>query len=124
MNIIRRTAATFAPLAGALTLALAAGIAQPAAASAQPVAAPAAADFACPPVLGVCAYDVDDNLRVLYDDEADIIPPIVRAANYSNDPWCFYNWFGYGGARQELAPGQVADDFGFVVRAARRGPCD
>ncbi|MET8989595.1 hypothetical protein ABZW49_29455 [Nonomuraea wenchangensis] len=117
MNIARRTAATFAPLAGALTFALAAGIAQPAAAH-------AAADFACPPVLGICAYDVDENLRVLYDDEADIIPPIVRAANYSGDSWCFYNWFGYGGASRELAPGQAADDFGFVVRAARRGSCD
>ncbi|MER6574712.1 hypothetical protein [Nonomuraea sp. NPDC001023] len=119
MNIIRRTLATVAPLTGALALALAAGIAQPATA-----AAPAAADFACPPVLGICAYDVDDNLRVLYDDEADIVPPIVRAANYSGDSWCFYNWFGYGGDRRELAPGQVADDFGFVVRSARRGPCD
>ncbi|MEU8324162.1 hypothetical protein AB0C33_37870 [Nonomuraea sp. NPDC048881] len=120
MNIARRTLATIAPLTGALALALAAGIAQPAAANAQP----AAADFACPLVAGICAYDVDDNLRVLYDDEADIIPPIVRAANFSGDSWCFYNWFGYGGARQELAPGQVADDFGFVVRAARRGSCD
>jgi hypothetical protein len=75
-------------------------------------------------VLGICAYDVDDTLRVLFDDEADIIPPIVRAANYSGEPWCFYQWFGYGGDRRELAPGQLVHDFGFAVRAARRGPCD
>ncbi|MDX3111721.1 hypothetical protein ACIBO5_51250 [Nonomuraea angiospora] len=111
-----RKAAAMAALAMTVT-----GLPLPAAAATAP---PAAADFPCPPVLGICAYDVDDNLRVLYDDEADIIPPIVRAANYSGDPWCFYNWFGYGGDRRELAPGQVADDFGFIIRAARRGPCD
>ncbi|NRQ38524.1 hypothetical protein HII36_42880 [Nonomuraea sp. NN258] len=57
---------------------------------------PAAADFPCPPVLGVCAYDVDDNLKVRYDADADITPPIVRAANCSSTPWCFHHWFGFG----------------------------
>ncbi|MGW0443811.1 hypothetical protein ACWDWV_00325 [Streptosporangium sandarakinum] len=46
------------------------------------------------------------------------------AAEFGGDPWCFYNWFGYGGDRRELAPGQAAEDFGFVIRSARRGPCD
>ncbi|SDK45664.1 hypothetical protein [Nonomuraea jiangxiensis] len=87
-------------------------------------AAPAAQSaFPCPLILAVCAYDTEGSLRLIVDDEPDIRPPVLWAANNTPDFWCFYNWPGYGGERREVGPGEVVHDFGFRVRAARRGLC-
>jgi hypothetical protein len=44
----------------------------------------------CPRILAVCAYDVNGDLRLLFEPEVFIDPPLEWAQNNTPDTWCFY----------------------------------
>lgn len=114
MTTLLRTAAVLLATATA-----AVGLALPASAASAQAAAPRP----CPRILAVCAYTAAGELKLLFDDEDSIDPPIVWAANNTPDVWCFFSEPGFSGARREVAQGETVENFGFEVSSARRYPC-
>ncbi|MEU4229686.1 hypothetical protein AB0F17_35770 [Nonomuraea sp. NPDC026600] len=121
MTTLLRTAAVLLATATA-----AVGLALPA--SAAPTAATAATAQAvaprpCPRIVAVCAYTAAGALKLLFNDEPFIDPPIVWAANNTPDAWCFFSAPGFSGDSREVAPGETVENFGFDVLSARPDAC-
>ncbi|WP_156325278.1 hypothetical protein [Nonomuraea sp. SBT364] len=55
--------------------------------------------------------------------EPDLGPPVVRAANQTSEPWCFFSQPSYNGERRQVAPRETVEDFGFEVISVRSGRC-
>ncbi|MFJ4922313.1 hypothetical protein [Streptomyces sp. NPDC088725] len=88
----------------------------------------AAAQPICPPVIGVCTWtepNFESDLRILFDEEPFIAPPVRSARNQDFQTWCFYErpFFDNRGQVREVNRGETVNDFGFSAHSARRGQC-
>ncbi|WP_371776797.1 hypothetical protein [Streptomyces sp. NBC_01438] len=92
------------------------------------VSAQAAPAPICPAVVGVCTWTeaaYEGNLRLLFDEEPAVVPPVQSVSNQDFQPWCFYErpFFDAGGKKREVAGGQAVKDLGFAAHSAQQGRC-
>ena len=74
-------------------------------------------------VLSVCAEDVEGNTRQLTKEEPIIVPPLARAENQDDQPWCFYGRPGFEDPVAQLLPREY-QQFERPVFSAKPGPCE
>jgi hypothetical protein len=90
-------------------------------------AAQAQPGFPCPKIIAVCAFTGpggQGQLRLIFDQEPVISPPIRSAMNNTPESWCFYSAPYFNGPRRQVSPFETVEDFGFFVRSAKPGPCE
>jgi len=90
--------------------------------------AQAAAQPICPLVIGVCTWtepNFGGELRILFEQEPVISPPVRSAANQDIQPWCFYErpFFDNRGQMREINANERVYDFGFDAHSAQQGRC-
>ncbi|MFD7427306.1 hypothetical protein ACFV6Z_09640 [Streptomyces sp. NPDC059818] len=83
----------------------------------------------CPRVIGVCTWtepSFEGDLRLLFDEEAVLAPPVRSAVNQDFQTWCFYEkpFFDNQGKMREVNQGETVNDFGFGAHSAKRGQCE
>ncbi|MGW0859258.1 hypothetical protein [Streptomyces sp. NPDC002690] len=82
----------------------------------------------CPLVVAVCTWTepgFEGNLRLLFDGEGLLMPPVRSAVNQDVQAWCFYErpYFDNRGEMREVSVGEQVNDFGFEARSATQGQC-
>lgn len=83
----------------------------------------------CPLVVGVCTWTepgFEGDMRILFDEEPVLVPPVRSATNQDFQTWCFYErpFFDNQGQMREVNAGETVNDFGFGAQSAQRGQCD
>jgi hypothetical protein len=93
-----------------------------------PASAAQAAQPICPQVVGVCTWTdpgFEGGMRILFDEESALVPPMQSATDQDFQTWCFYErpFFDNQGQMREVNPGETVNDFGFSAHSAKRGQC-
>ena len=88
-----------------------------------------AAEPICPMVVGVCTWteaSFEGDMRIVFDEESVLVPPVRSAVNRDFQTWCFYErpFFDNRGQQREVNSGETVNDFGFDAHSAKQGQCD
>ncbi|MFJ5846866.1 peptidase inhibitor family I36 protein [Streptomyces sp. NPDC092903] len=94
-----------------------------------PAATAQAAEPNCPQVVGVCTWtepSFGGDMRILFDGEPVLTPPIRSAQNQDVQTWCFYErpFYDNQGQMREVNANETVDDFGFDAHSANQGQCN
>ncbi|MEE1792612.1 hypothetical protein PUR28_17860 [Streptomyces sp. BE308] len=83
----------------------------------------------CPAVVGVCTWTetaYEGDLRLLFNEEPSLVPPVRSVSNQDVQSWCFYErpFFDDQGQRREVGAGSAVRDLGFDAHSAQQGRCE